>query len=141
LAADDAAARRAPVLAYEFAEPDPDRVGDFPLGAYHGVDVPSFFDTTDPGSCTPPPPTGARNALADKLIGYWIRFARTGSPGPDWPAYRHGPVLSPDVDHATRYAWCTNTTASSGNTTMTATEGRRDDRPSSTISSTGAMTT
>jgi para-nitrobenzyl esterase len=92
--ADDAAARWAPVFAYEFAEPDPVTIGNFPLGAHHGVDIPYFFDSSLQWPGTPPPPTGARKVLADRMIGYWTRFARTGSPGPGWPAYRHGTAIS-----------------------------------------------
>jgi para-nitrobenzyl esterase len=94
LPADDAAARRASVFAYEFGEPDPAKVGDFPLGAHHGVDIPYFFDSSQHWPGSPPPPTGAQKALADRLIGYWTTFARTGKPGPDWPAYRHGTAVS-----------------------------------------------
>lgn len=97
LPANDAAARRTPVYAYEFAEPTGQVIGDFPLGASHGADVPYFFDGRFPGQ-PPNPPTGGRKVLADKLIGYWTRFAHTGSPGPDWPAYRHGIALSFAVD-------------------------------------------
>jgi para-nitrobenzyl esterase len=98
LPAADAAAKRAPVFAYEFAEPDAAKIGDFPSGAYHGVDIPYFFDSSSPGPWTPPTPTGTRKALADKLIGYWTQFARTANPGPDWPKYRYGTAISFTAD-------------------------------------------
>ena len=89
----DAAVRRAPVYAYEFAEPGSHGTPDFPYGAYHGVDVPYFFDTGFPGA-PPSSLTDAQRSLAGKLIGYWTTFARTGSPGADWPLYRHGYAVS-----------------------------------------------
>jgi para-nitrobenzyl esterase len=93
LSADDAAARRSPVYAYEFAEPVDYAIGDFPYGASHGADVPYFFDSRFPGA-PPPSRTPAQTALADKLIGYWSTFARTGHPDPGWPAYHDGAALS-----------------------------------------------
>ena len=93
LPADDAAARRMPVYAYEFAEPSPLVTGDFPYGAYHGVDVPYFFDSRFPGA-TPTPRTERADTLSARLIGHWTGFARTGDPGQEWPAYRHGTGVS-----------------------------------------------
>lgn len=95
LPADDAAARRAPVYAYEFDQDGGRHVGDFPLGATHGSDLPYLFDGTY--DWTPPPAPDA--ALSAEIIGYWTRFARTGDPNaagaPYWPRYRAaGPVLS-----------------------------------------------
>lgn len=90
-------AARSPVYAYEFTEPAADVVGTVPLGAHHGVDVPLFFDSAFPGA-PPPSRTAEQNVLADRLIGYWTRFAATGSPGPDWPAYRQGTALSLGAD-------------------------------------------
>ncbi len=89
----DEAARR-PVYAYEFAEPSPLVTGDFPYGAYHGVDVPYFFDSRFPGTPPAPPVTDPIRALTDRLIGHWTRFAHTGDPGQGWAAYRDGNALS-----------------------------------------------
>jgi len=80
LPAIDAAVRRAPVYAYEVAEPS-QPVGGFPIGAAHGTDLRFFLDTAD--RSTPP-----EAAFAERLIGHWTSFARTGDPG--WPAYRRG---------------------------------------------------
>jgi carboxylesterase type B len=38
--------------------------------------------------------TRDEKAFADRLVGFWARFATTGSPGPRWQAYGHGTVLS-----------------------------------------------
>lgn len=98
LPADDAASRRAPVYAYEFAQDEGRRIGDFPLGATHGSDLPYLFDGTF--TFAPPPP--ADPTLSAQMIDYWTQFARTGNPNPSnpgpapyWPSYRNnGPVQS-----------------------------------------------
>ncbi len=79
LPAIDAASRRAPVFAYEYAQP-----GKLPIGAHHSADLPYFLDRE------PPEFTPEEKAFAERLIGYWTTFARTGDPGPGWPAYRGG---------------------------------------------------
>ncbi|MFC0629364.1 carboxylesterase/lipase family protein [Kribbella deserti] len=90
-----ARASRRPVYGYEFAEDSGRFVGDHPLGAYHGSDVPYFFGSTvPPGPGSPPPLTSLQQVLADKLAGYWTTFARTGVPGPEWSDFRSGSVLS-----------------------------------------------
>jgi para-nitrobenzyl esterase len=88
LPAIDAAARRAPVYAYEYAQPS-GQIGDFPFGAAHSADLRYFLDTQRQGQ-PPPPFTPEERAFAERLIGYWTTFARTGDPGPQWPAYRRG---------------------------------------------------
>ena len=88
LPAIDAAARRAPVYAYEYAQPLPD-MGGFPVGAPHSADLPYFLDTIR-GDQPQVPFTPEEEAFAERLIGYWTTFARTGNPGPQWPAYRRG---------------------------------------------------
>ncbi|WP_169515247.1 carboxylesterase/lipase family protein [Amycolatopsis benzoatilytica] len=90
-AADRAAARYAPVYAYEFAQDDGQRILDFPLGAAHGSELPYLFDGTFAGPRATPP-SAERISLARQLIGYWSAFARTGDPAsagsPRWPRYR-----------------------------------------------------
>lgn len=86
LPAIDAASRRAPVYAYEYAQPREPLQG-FPFGASHGADLRFFLDNEQEG---PPPATPEERAFAERLIGYWTAFARTGDPGPRWPAYRSG---------------------------------------------------
>lgn len=87
----DAAARRGPVFAYEYAEPNGQHSGNFPHGAPHGADVRVMFDSY----LRPSPPLPApQQRVAETMIRYWTTFARTGNPGPDWPTYRHGHGLS-----------------------------------------------
>lgn len=82
-------ARRTRTYAYEFADPaeplifhlDP----QFPLGAYHGSDVPYLWDTRSQQN-------PARQRLSDRMLDYLGRFAATGDPNgpatPHWPAVR-----------------------------------------------------
>ncbi|WP_328993117.1 carboxylesterase family protein [Kribbella sp. NBC_01245] len=94
-----AKAARGPVYLYEFAEDSGRMIGDYPLGAYHGSDVPYFFGSSyRPGPGSPPPLTERQKVLADKLSGYWTTFARTGVPGSEWSAVRDGTALSVTVD-------------------------------------------
>ncbi|WP_308379654.1 carboxylesterase family protein [Streptomyces sp. ISL-43] len=65
-------------------------VADFPDGASHGCELPYLFDT---GLAMSAP----QRALAERMTGYWTRFAATGNPntpgsGPWWP--RSPAVLS-----------------------------------------------
>lgn len=91
---------RAPVFAYEFADPaapatfdalPPDLAG----GATHGADLAYLFDLV-PGQ---PVLTPDQRALSERMVRAWARFAATGDPaGPDgsdpgdgadppWPAW------------------------------------------------------
>jgi para-nitrobenzyl esterase len=95
LTADDAASRRAPVYAYEFAQDAGQHVGAFPLGATHGSDLPYLFG----GTYTWAPPPAPDPALSATIMRYWTQFARTGNPNTPgaagWPRYHPtGPVLS-----------------------------------------------
>jgi para-nitrobenzyl esterase len=78
---------RVPVYGYEFADrtaparflPFPP---DFPPGAYHGSDLQYLFR----GAATQL--DAGQRALADRMVRYWARFARTGSPnGPGLPPW------------------------------------------------------
>jgi para-nitrobenzyl esterase len=82
-------ARRVPTYAYEFADQRAPMIfhvpSEFPLGAYHGSDVPYLWDN----------PTGSfglspsQLRLSGTMIDYLARFAATGSPNgfgtPYWP--------------------------------------------------------
>jgi para-nitrobenzyl esterase len=96
-------ARQTRTYAYEFADPAPPLIfhldPPFPLGAYHGSDVPYLWDTQV--RLNP-----AQQRLSDRVLDYLGRFAATGDPNgpgaPHWPAVHPGgpaPVvqrLAPD---------------------------------------------
>jgi para-nitrobenzyl esterase len=80
-----AAQSAAPVYLYLFAWRT-EVLGGMPR-AFHGSDVPFVFDNTEESS----PYTGGTveaRALADRMSGAWVRFARTGNPNhsglPSW---------------------------------------------------------
>ena len=63
--------------------------GGFPMGAYHGLDVPYTVDlngTTRTRELTP-----EQQRLSATMIGYWSAFAHTGNPNgpgrPRWPEF------------------------------------------------------
>ncbi|MFE9533200.1 carboxylesterase/lipase family protein [Streptomyces sp. NPDC006691] len=92
-------AARQPVWRYEFADPEPPRPTPapppFPLGATHTTELPYLFDL---GGRTRDMTEG-QHRLADTMIGYWTRFARTGDPGgPGAPRWTRAQVqgLAPD---------------------------------------------
>lgn len=83
-------ARRMPVYAYEWGEPDPatDIPGlSFPLGAAHAAELSYLFPPEDPR----PPFSADQWRLSDTVIRHWARFARTGDPNgpglPRWPRF------------------------------------------------------
>ncbi|MGW1772692.1 carboxylesterase/lipase family protein [Streptomyces sp. NPDC002104] len=91
-----ALARHVPTYDYVFDDRGaPDFTGlppvpGFPYGASHGSELPYLFDTGLPMSA-------AQRVLAERMTGYWTRFAATGDPGlpgagPRWP--RSPAVLS-----------------------------------------------
>ena len=60
------------------------------LGACHSLELPFVFDNLGaPGTDRFTGPD-APQALADEISGAWVRFARHGTPGDDWPAYETG---------------------------------------------------
>lgn len=83
-AAATAQASGQPTFFYFFTRTPPGKEVD---GAYHGSEIPFVFNYQ--------PPLFPRNdydaELADRMGGYWVRFAETGNPNhegaPDWPAY------------------------------------------------------
>jgi para-nitrobenzyl esterase len=82
-----AALGKAPAYMYYFKWRSPVRDGK--LKAMHCMEIPFVFDNPDAGK----PMTGSgedRYALAAKISGAWVAFARTGNPsqkGLAWPAY------------------------------------------------------
>ena len=87
------AARHAPVYAYELGEDSGLVVEGFPLGAYHGWDLPFLWEVKIPGAGYPELTT-AQAALSVRLVDYWATFARTGDPNhrhaPRWDRFRSG---------------------------------------------------
>ncbi|MGW7059579.1 carboxylesterase/lipase family protein [Streptomyces sp. NPDC054904] len=85
-----------PLYGYEFSDPDaPVLAGlptnpDFSYGAAHGFEMPFLFSSLP----TERPLTDAQRALADRMVDYWTRFARTGDPNssgaPRWSPLRPG---------------------------------------------------
>ncbi|MFG2721870.1 carboxylesterase/lipase family protein [Streptomyces sp. NPDC048416] len=81
-------AARGPVWRYEFTDPFPPRPlpapPPFPLGATHTTELPYLFDLGG----RPREMTERQHQLADTMIGYWTRFARSGDPNgggaPHW---------------------------------------------------------
>jgi para-nitrobenzyl esterase len=98
LPADQAAARRNPVYAYEFAEDNGQKLGDLPLGAAHAAELPYLFDGAFDGPGTPTLSPQQRQ-LSRQMIAYWSNFAASGDPNgpalPHWSAYQSdGRLLS-----------------------------------------------
>ncbi|MEU6849041.1 carboxylesterase/lipase family protein [Actinacidiphila alni] len=92
---DRALARHVPTYAYEFDDAEAPwfstlKKPNFPTGAFHGSELQYLFaDEQLPGPATP-----AQHRLADTMIRYWARFARTGDPNghgtPPWPRFGTG---------------------------------------------------
>ncbi|WP_405607212.1 carboxylesterase/lipase family protein [Streptomyces sp. NBC_00076] len=97
---DDLLASHVPVWRYEFADehapPLTSGVPPFPLGAPHASELPYLFDLGG----RPRDLTAAQHRLADTMIDYWTRFARTADPnGPSSPHWPRQTVLSLAPDH------------------------------------------
>ncbi|MCQ4158422.1 carboxylesterase family protein [Roseomonas sp. GC11] len=75
----------APVYAYRFAWVPPAARGTVP-GAIHTAEIPYVFGhvAADPAA------DAASRALSRDLSARWVAFARSGQPGPGWPAFRPG---------------------------------------------------
>lgn len=89
-----------PVWRYEFADehapPLTSATPPFPLGAPHASELPYLFDLGG----RPRNLTAAQHRLADTMIDYWARFARTADPnGPSSPHWSRQTVLSLAPDH------------------------------------------
>ncbi|WP_425276777.1 carboxylesterase family protein [Streptomyces aquilus] len=89
-----------PVWCYEFADEHPPPLAPgtppFPLGAPHASELPYLFDLGG----RPRDLTAAQHRLADTMIDYWTRFARTADPnGPSSPHWSRHTVLSLAPDH------------------------------------------
>lgn len=88
----EALVRKAPVYAYEFADPAAPveqqyQGAPLPLGASHGSELGYLFDLSrslSQGSA----------ALSTQMITYWAQFVKTGNPNgggqPEWPQYAPG---------------------------------------------------
>ncbi|MFG3025018.1 carboxylesterase/lipase family protein [Streptomyces sp. NPDC048254] len=93
-------AARVPVWRYEFADEHAPSLTPgtppFPLGAPHASELPYLFDLGG----RPRDLTAAQRRLADTMIDYWTRFARTADPnGPSSPPWPRQTVLSLAPDH------------------------------------------
>ncbi|UAJ81609.1 carboxylesterase/lipase family protein [Leifsonia sp. ZF2019] len=88
------------------------------IGAAHGTELPYVWGVLDGGLKDPTFKLGGRRAgeaLSRRLLARWTTFARTGAPGPGWPAYTEGgrktlvidreDRVEPDLDGALRAAW------------------------------------
>ena len=87
-------AQRIPVYAYEFADRTaPFHFPDvsFPYGAAHTAELQYLFPEYHGARGLPKPLNDMQRALSETMIGYWTRFAETGSPkgpdAPEWPRY------------------------------------------------------
>jgi para-nitrobenzyl esterase len=85
LAAARALARFVPTYQYEFADEGAPRffpaAPNFPLGAYHAAELQYLFTLRGVSSQL----TGSHEDLSEAMLRLWTQFARTGSPGSDWP--------------------------------------------------------
>jgi para-nitrobenzyl esterase len=93
-------AAHVPTWRYEFADehapPLTSGTPPFPLGAPHASELPYLFDLGG----RPRDLTAAQHRLADTMIDYWTRFARTADPnGPSSPRWPRQTVLSLAPDH------------------------------------------
>ncbi|ADM10586.1 carboxylesterase [Parvularcula bermudensis HTCC2503] len=94
---------QAAFYAYEFNDPNaPSRIPRAPfappIGSYHAAEIAYVFQR--PWALASPASfTDEQWALADRMQAHWGRFAYTGAPGTEWPAFDGGDPqwLSPEV--------------------------------------------
>jgi para-nitrobenzyl esterase len=59
-----------------------------PDGATHGAEIPYVFGNLDPRGG---PPAAADTTLSDRMMNYWVNFAKAGDPNatglPNWPVF------------------------------------------------------
>ncbi|MEW2119457.1 carboxylesterase family protein [Streptomyces sp. NPDC005474] len=98
--ADSLLSAHVPVWRYEFADEDAPPLTSgtppFPLGASHATELSYLFDLGG----RPRALTAAQHRLANTMIDYWTRFARTADPnGPSSPHWPRHAVLTLAPDH------------------------------------------
>ncbi|MBB5118267.1 carboxylesterase [Streptomyces eurocidicus] len=98
LRADRALAAHVPTYAYLFGDVNAPRMAElpavdgYPYGAAHGFEMPYLFPMETVPAFSP-----EQRALADRMTGYWTRFAATGDPNspgaPGWPRSGRGATV------------------------------------------------
>ena len=100
--ADELASAFVQTFAYEFNDGNAPQnflpPVSFPYGAAHASEIQYIFPTANPsglGLNLPQTPLNAnQRLLADKMVGYWTEFARSGDPNgngaPHWPQFERG---------------------------------------------------
>ncbi|WP_313004717.1 carboxylesterase family protein [Brevundimonas sp.] len=79
--------RRAKAWLYAFDYVEETR-RDAMLRASHAAEIFHVFEALDHRPDDPPPATVADRAISTAIHARWVDFAKTGSPGADWPVYR-----------------------------------------------------
>lgn len=84
--------KRAPSWLYMFDYVETAKRETTPRAA-HAAEIFHVFETLDHRPDTSPPATGQDRLVAAAMHRRWVAFARTGTPGEDWPAHdAHGNV-------------------------------------------------
>ena len=103
LTAEQLLARYVPTFAYEFNDENAPQLFlppvSFPYGAAHASEIQYLFDVPDQVGA--PPLTADQQQLADTMVRYWTKFARSGKPKashrPRWPIYRGTDLLNQEL--------------------------------------------